>query len=397
MIKKELITLIIFIFLSSTLTGCRSKLEVNDLAIVTGIALDKVKDSDEIIVSYQIYNPSNSQDVESTGSYIVVSDTGNTTIDIKDALQNKLSRIVILSHNHSLLISEDVAKDGIAPWIDYFTRYQDGRLKPYVYITDGMAMDYLDHKPYFENYSGELLDELENFQQGIAMTMLNLIDILSTSGKELAISKIEFLPVESTGGDNDSEEVTIALSGLALFKDDKMIDFATEDESKWLLLLLNPQKISRFSIQLPNYLDYAPVGFEIFNSKTDITPTIIEHQLVMAINLKVQTYLYENTSKLDLTDANNLTIIKDALEEALILNITKTIHSLQDNYKTDILGFGRALEKAYPKDWNAEYKDQWDELFQNVEVAVTVDITIDSVGNINNSLTINEDELLILD
>lgn len=51
----------------------------------------------------------------------------------------------------------------------------------------------------------------------------------------------------------------------------------------------------------------------------------------------------------------------------------KTLDKLQQEYQTDVAGFGNKLRIEYPKVWKKVKKD-WDQIFS--EVPITCDVTI---------------------
>ena len=110
--KKIIILFIIFIF-----TGCYNYKELNEIAIVSSIAIDK-KD-DKYLVNAQVMNAKPSQESDST-QVIVYNSTGNT---INEALRNmimKSSRKLYGGHLSKLVVSEEVAKEGIINVLDMF-------------------------------------------------------------------------------------------------------------------------------------------------------------------------------------------------------------------------------------------------------------------------------------
>lgn len=61
--------------------------------------------------------------------------------------------------------------------------------------------------------------------------------------------------------------------------------------------------------------------------------------------------------------------------------------TFQKQLKSDILGFGTAVYREYPKQWNNYYKKNWDEEFPKVKVKVTCDVRISEVGLQSKVLT----------
>jgi len=62
---------------------------------------------------------------------------------------------------------------------------------------------------------------------------------------------------------------------------------------------------------------------------------------------------------------------------------------LAKNLKTDIFGFGNAVYKKKPTQFN-DIKDRWnEEVFPNLEIEVEVDLKLTAKGTINSFIEVN--------
>ena len=57
----------------------------------------------------------------------------------------------------------------------------------------------------------------------------------------------------------------------------------------------------------------------------------------------------------------------------------KTSEKLQQEYQTDVAGFGNKLRIKYPKEWEKIKKD-WDKIFSEAAIKCEVSITIKDYG-----------------
>ena len=112
---KKILTVIIIILLS----GCYNYKELNEIAIVSSISIDK-KDN-EYLVGAQVMNVKNEK--ESKSSNVIVFETKGKSIE--EALRKmttKSNKKLYGGHLGKLVISEDIAKEGIINIIDLFQR-----------------------------------------------------------------------------------------------------------------------------------------------------------------------------------------------------------------------------------------------------------------------------------
>ncbi|HZG17237.1 MAG TPA: Ger(x)C family spore germination protein, partial [Candidatus Bathyarchaeia archaeon] len=118
-------------------TGCWSRKEMNDIAIVMGIGIDKV--GDEYLLSTQIVNPSQVAQRGSGGmpmsSVTTYSTKGKSLLEGIRRLTKLTPRKLYFAHIRVLAIDEHLAKDGLQDVLDFFMRQQEIRTDFYVIIT----------------------------------------------------------------------------------------------------------------------------------------------------------------------------------------------------------------------------------------------------------------------
>ena len=59
--------------------------------------------------------------------------------------------------------------------------------------------------------------------------------------------------------------------------------------------------------------------------------------------------------------------------------VLAALQAAQEDLESDILGLGRAVHNAYPREWQV-MKDNWDEIFPALEVEVEVLATLKTSG-----------------
>ena len=111
--KKLLIIPLIFL-----LTGCWNYRELNQLAITTGIAVDKENDNYKITIMIANSKKSSSSDGSITPSAAVYDGTGQTIYEAFKDTSLSVSKQIYLSHIDVLVLSEEVAKNNLTDVID---------------------------------------------------------------------------------------------------------------------------------------------------------------------------------------------------------------------------------------------------------------------------------------
>ncbi len=126
---KRVILFVWFIGTVFLLTGCFDYREIDDTAMVAGIAIDAGKEF-KYKISVEIIEPADSESTSPKGK--VLSDEGNSIEDCLKRLVNAATKQLHFSHCKLILFSEQIAKDGISLMVDYFLR--DPEFRPDIYL-----------------------------------------------------------------------------------------------------------------------------------------------------------------------------------------------------------------------------------------------------------------------
>jgi len=118
----------------------------------------------------------------------------------------------------------------------------------------------------------------------------------------------------------------------------------------------------------------------ISDSKTDIVPFIKGKALTADANIKLEGRLYENESELDISDPNAIHFIEGLAKEKLNKEVNTVLYKLQKEFNSDIYGFGAAFRRKYHRQWDEQLKDDWNNIYPNLQIKLNIDITISRIG-----------------
>ncbi|MBO5142210.1 MAG: hypothetical protein J6C46_04320 [Clostridia bacterium] len=188
---KKLKLIILFSTLILTLTGCFSKSEIEDLAYVIAIGIDKGSE-DNILVSYQLAVPIKIAGEGSEGG------KGSTTIVSleTDSLYNSISRAntmiskeITLSHNKLIVISEKLAQDGIHDLLNALVTNREVRPKTSIIVYKGQAKEMLENlEPVLEKNPARYYDLLLDANQYTGYALDNYLFNFYISSKDTLAS-----------------------------------------------------------------------------------------------------------------------------------------------------------------------------------------------------------------
>jgi spore germination protein KC len=119
------------------------------------------------------------------------------------------------------------------------------------------------------------------------------------------------------------------------------------------------------------------------------------------MDVQIKDGIYYGTAKIEISgmiaeetgeeDISNQILINQIEENTSLVvkqEIEDCIKKVQE-YKTDIFGFGLLVHRKYPNDWK-KIKTEWNEIFSNLEIKVTVKTDIEKAWVSNQQLQYKE-------
>jgi len=386
---KKIILLILVLILSFSLSGCFGSYEINDLAMVMSVGIDKGKKPGTVQVTAQIARPANARGQSGspsagTGEPIwTASAEGDSIFEAIRNLGRFTSRRIFWAHNFLLVISEDYAKDGIVDIIDFFTRNHQMRLRTWVVVTPKKANEIIATKTGLEIIPGESIDQLFRYNEIIAEAprtdIRRLASAYMSNSSHPVLAKVDLIErdVSAKQPEEFGSTPQVKLSGSAIFNRDKMVGWLSPTESRGLLWFIESVDNAIVKLECPSQ-PKKPVSIELKKNKFEVTPLYSNGE----VSFKVDLITYADLVELGCsTEDETKAIIKQlepALEKELKSEIKSVIEKAQRKYKVDFLKLGETFENRYPAEWNSTFKDRWEEYFPSINMQVKVEAHINS-------------------
>lgn len=368
--NKKIYILLLFIFISTNLSSCWNYREINDLSIVSGVAIDKGGTAGKYEVTVELIDIQQGKDVDMNSKYITLS--GNTMFEIARNMISLSGKKLYWSHSKTIIISKDIARDGISKILDWYSRDAETRTDANILVSkENTAKEVLKSKPVTENdTSFELSKLLKNEDTLSEVPVVDLWDILNTLEQD---GLSTWLPTIKINKNND--ENILQVDGSAVFSKDKLIGYLDENSTKNILFAKD--KVNGGLLVLDKESE-SPITFEIFKNKTTIKPSIENGNIQFNIYTDTIVSLDEIQSDYEFYTEDGKNELENELSDMLQKSIYSSIKRIQSEYGTDILGFGAKLYENNPATWN-DVKDDWDKTFK------TLTISVNSKVNIKNS------------
>jgi len=381
MTKKILLILIIFL-----LTGCYDHKELNTIAILTATEINKT--DDEYVINAQVVNPqSPDKTITVQAPFIIYTGKGKTIQEAYRQIKLQSSRYLYPNHLQIIIINEKIAKEDITQIIDFYLRNPAFRTEFNVLI--GKNDNILNiTTPIDIISSSSILESLETSNKYLGITNLvtfnELTSMYLNPNQEITLPSIEAVNYEEKSDTKENTESTkvnsmYKLSTIAVFKDNKLKGYLTEEESITYNLLLNNTKntIITYECQKNKYINLETIKTEskISTKNNEIT-----------IELNISGNINESTCNTNLKNIKEMKKTEENIANYLKNQIKKDIDNIRKNYNSDIFGL---LEIIYKKDYNNYQliKDTWyKNTYQNIKINIKPTVKIIGIGNVSEGI-----------
>ena len=438
---KRYLQIILVGFFILSLCGCDGggffpqSREISDIVIIRIFAVDKLDNGNvRVTVSGKSDSASSSSGEEGKSSEqkqaFLLSCEDKTVSAATRGLQEYSDKALFWGHVDVCLIGEDAAKENIREYMDFVSRDSKFRLNANIFVTRGQAFDFLveanTDQYYLPDYITNIAASMTTISQNFELRVLGLLTTLENSYVSSSVvptlatgdqkddqesldqaqedQQPQENPLESDGEgqseQEDSDETQkdtqgqekklkqsnaltrpiVRIDAYAIINEWQLVGFIEKEQMRGYNFIAN--KIESPIVQL-----YEPSGkyaaLEITGGSSKIVPKI-ENGDVTGATIDLKTY-----ANIDEVKSPEFELIEGTIhfmEEGLIEEITAEIEAviaLAKHYRTDFLGISNAIMHKHPKLWD-QIKDNYDELFQNL------DITVQANANINRTYDIRD-------
>ncbi|WP_055666958.1 Ger(x)C family spore germination protein [Desnuesiella massiliensis] len=381
-LKKYVSTLLICLFMLNCI-GCWSYNEVNERVLVTTVGIDYDSSNEKYKITIKVSNAKPSEKGVNIIPEVV-------TVECKSIFEAIRKSAVLFgkktywSHLKSVIVSEKVASENILHALDFFNRDAEVRQDCNVYIAEGISAEEMVRlEAKLQNLRDfRLSDSIKTQKYNGLFPELQLIEFTSDDIKETIEPMLPILRIY------DDDEVDIKIQGSAVFLKGKYIGNLNANETLYSLLIRN--KVENPVIALPICLKKEQtipptITLEINKSKSKIKADIDEGKIKISIDVKIDAAIGEVNTKMNFLTEKEINTIIDFSQREIADRILKVVKKVQQEYKADIFGFGKAVEIKAPKFWD-NIKENWSEEFSALPIKVNVKVNIDSTGKSPSTL-----------
>lgn len=378
---KKLKVIVIFLLTISTIftTGCWNYREVESLSIVAGVGIDK-SERQKYHLTFDLVDMTGggtSSGSESANPATTTIETDGRTIF--EAIRNatkECGKRLYFSDCKVIVISSELAKEGISPIVDFFSRDAEIRRNIRIFVAkEQTAKELFKTKPVANTIVGYEIETMIEANQkylskNVPRRLFEVNNIIKSDGISLTV------PIVKRSAANPE---TTQIGGTAIFKKDKLVGYVDNDEAQYIYIIKDEAKAG--PLVLDKKINGNSITLELYSSKTWIKPVISNGEIKMEINVTAKAALAENETNKDYCSEDGIAKVQKLGEETIKNHCSRVIKTVQEQYGSDIFGFGLLVKYRYKSAWD-ELKANWDEKFKTVKYDINAKI------NITNSATL---------
>lgn len=359
------------------LTGCWDRTEINENAFWMGTALDLLENK-KLRVSAQIAIPQEIGTIPKQGSAgrgsLIISAEGRTLLDTCQEIQNKLPRQLFIGHRRAVFISERLARDGLHSILDMYTRNPDLSVRTGLFVVSGAdPEEALKIKSPFNPFSSDAIVRQDKYAK---IGDIAARDLIVSHTSESGCPLLSAIRMDNLT--KEEKKHVVDINQLALFnKRLQLVGFLDGEKAMVTLWMLNRLKQYYMTAFIAAGNGY--VTADGTNLKAHVDPVNTNGKMKIHVTLEGIATVRENNTSLDLTNAENLSALQNAMNEHFGKLAKDTVLLVQKKYRADVFGFGEKIHRSEPQVWKG-LREDWEKSFTGLDVTLECRIKVKRIG-----------------
>lgn len=414
---KGLIGLLLMLFF---VQGCWGARETDEMGYVLLMGLDK-GEKNIIKVTFQIAVPQPTEGGSESKATEIIEVESASLFGAQQLVSAFVSKDLTLIHNKVLIVSEEIAREGLGRYINPSIRSRDLRRTTFLFVVKGKAGEFIDHNQelIFERYpskqmelymtaaqtTGFMVDSnIQSFYQGLNSPGQEPTAVLVavqreeeaqetemgeekfTSYREKVINEMAYLPGEIPRKGGNKFEII----GQAVFKGDKLVGFLNGKETRYYQMLSGDFQRGIFSILDPRKPEDHLIVLEIFqrrNSKIRVKAD--GTKMVIEVNLFLKGEIFSIQSGINYESGELQQELENYLSTFITQEVTQLIKKTQKEFASDIFGFGEYTRDFFWT-WDEWVNYDWSDKYPYCEVKVQTNFSIRRGGMMLKTVQIHD-------
>jgi spore germination protein KC len=381
------------------LAGCYDKKELDYMAYPLVMGLDRSA-SGGLLMSLHIPTPITIAGGEGGSG-------GKESSSIMSVDCTSITKEINISHVETLVISRELAEEGIFQYVNSLVRIRRFRPDVFVIISEDKAYKYLENIiPRLENNTAKYFELLmdNSYTSIFPKTTLDVItDCLYCEGKQPVVALSDIGKYETAEElddsaateaftlnsefNSDARDLAVAaqknniVMGLAVFRNGKMVGTCNGAETICYQMLTGGFRQTTWAI--PDYKQDGGIIVLLVTESRKPLIRITKNESNAAINIGLELECDLLSVQGNQYIEYSPEIIQETFKEVIKNNIEKFLKRTRDDFDSDICGFGRYLKSKFLT-WDEWKSYNWYDKYKNTTFTVDVGVKLRRTGLIVN-------------
>lgn len=361
-----------FLLLAVLITGCTDTKTIERMGLITTIGYDLAEDG-KILTSMVLLQI----DPEATQNSTLITGEAYTSKGARIIGDLKSPKKLESGQLRVALYSEEIARQGIINLADTLARDPSISDLTYLAVVEGNVKDLLHQKnKHFSDVSQLIFKELDQNIKGETIpsaTLQETIHDYYAEGIDPVLPTLKALNGQ------------IEISGLALFKNDKMVGKISPAQAFYLKLINDRYEAGSLELEISKdglqaakgeQTDQLAVVLDTINSSSDLK-LLSKEKLEFELKIKLNSRLLEVNQTIDLKNPKTLKLLEDKMQ-AKIKEEVESLVALAKSKNSDPFGFGEVY-RSRVRHSNLTH-NKWEEMYKQSTVKVVIDFKIMRTG-----------------
>lgn len=413
-INKLVILMVVQFIILLCATGCWGIKETDQLGYILSTGID-IAEEDLIEVTFKIAVPQSEKGVGGEESTELVSIKAASIFGALHLADAFVSRDLTFIHNRVLVVSQDIAKNGINKYFAPLMRNRDIRRNTFLFVTKGKAREFLEkNKAYLEKYPSRQFELLMETGKITGLTpytnLLNFYTDIKSPGKEPIAVLVALNDGKAkqklTGNEMEAilQEMSytagqlprkggnkIDMIGTAVFKKDKLVGFLDGTETRYCQMVTGDFLHGFFAFPDPEKED----AVLVLEFKKGRSPDIKVNQKgyipVVNIDIILEAEIMSIESGIPYEKGKKEQMLEDYIARYVTKGVEDVIKKTQEEFKSDIFGLGDYTRTNFLT-WKQWEEFRWLDIYPEVEVKVNTKVEIRRTGHMSKTIPLSKEK-----
>lgn len=361
------------------LTGCWSKVEIDEQVFVFALYIDKGKKPETVEVTISSPLPNRMASGQQAGGggasgkpYAMITKSDVTIPDALRTIEKDLTRRLNFGHTQEIIVGREYAEAGIGDLLNWLHKETSFHINSFLTTAPGKAREIAELTPLYEQMPAEVLRKMH-----LQHTMI------STNVREALIayhSRVGFatnymsVGTQAIPSENEQQTKWAGIQGGALYQDDKMKGTLRAEEARMISWAKGRLGRQVYSVSWDGGASHASVLLSDLKATKKVK--MINQKPQFTIKLKGSGALILLKDIKQRSNTEQILIITDLLNSKIEKELSSALHITKET-GTDVLQLGLLLEWKHPVYWK-EIRDDWSEYYKeqsDIQTKIKLDLT----------------------